>query len=83
MHRRIESVIRIVDPKDARSITLFHITIIETNIILYYLDDAFKLTIDQMLPPLKSKEYVKQLGTPFPVDSYKNEENMWELIGSI
>ena len=45
------------------------------------LDDAFKLTVDQIFPhPPNNTTDIKQneqTSDKFPVDGYKDEENMW------
>ena len=39
------------------------------------LDDAFRLTLDQMFPPL-GNHTLRDLPS-YPIENYKNEENMW------
>lgn len=45
------------------------------------LDDAFKLTLDVLYPPIPNLKIYKPRDEPeeeaFPVDGYPNEENLW------
>ena len=50
------------------------------------IDDAFRLTIDDYFDTKFSKERLDDNGnyiSPFPVDGYNNNENLFELIGTI
>ena len=42
------------------------------------LDDAFKLTIDRFFP--KGRLLKESANAYFPVDGYKDEENMWQFM---
>ncbi len=45
-------------------------------------DDLFKLTIDKIYTPFfKYKNNDNEY--PFQINDYKNDENIWELIGNI
>ena len=43
-------------------------------------DDAFKLTIDEMFMPIKKFQTEP---TQFHVDKYSDTENMWEMMGNL
>ena len=50
------------------------------------IDDAFRLTIDDYFDTKYSKERLDEKGnylSPFPVDGYNNNENLFELIGTM
>ena len=44
------------------------------------LDNAFKLTIDQIFPP---KHKIEKLSVAYKVDGYSDQENMWEYLTQI
>ena len=46
------------------------------------IDDAFKLTIDKVFL-LNKKNLEKMKENPYKVSGYDDQENMWELLGSI
>ena len=50
------------------------------------IDDAFRLTIDDYFDTKYSKERLDEKVnylSPFPVDGYNNNENLFELIGTM
>lgn len=44
------------------------------------IDDAFKLTLDVVFPP---KTKVDNTESIFPVTKYSNNDNLWELLGTL
>ena len=50
------------------------------------IDDAFRLTIDEYFHTKYSKDRIDNDGnyiSPFPVEGYSNNENLFELIGTM
>ena len=50
------------------------------------IDDAFRLTIDEYFETEFTKDRFDKNGkyiSPFPVDGYNNNENLFELIGNM
>jgi hypothetical protein len=50
------------------------------------IDDAFRLTIDEYFETKYSKDRLDENGnyiSPFPVEGYNNNENLFELIGTM
>ena len=41
------------------------------------LDDAFKLTLDQLYPPISNLKFKKEEQRFFEVDGYQDEQNLW------
>ena len=70
MLRGIKSFIGTADPKDDR-FEIKYRKLLSLNLYHTFLDDAFKLTIDKIYPPMG------QVSATFPVDNYKDDMILW------
>jgi len=50
------------------------------KIVPRMIDDALRITVDDMFNPKYSEEHSQEYVSPFPVDGYNNSENLWQNV---